>query len=481
MPAKSTPRLSPSTLDQGQRGHRGRRACLLGWREFAWIFGVAVAVGCLVSSDRALASSACDEYERTEYRRVGSAAFADELDGTCVEIEGQFLGEWTLVSMYKSAGIEIADRVFVAHRDVGFDRAQSGLTASELPPFPMSVPVARSEFVFRWKAGQGFRAHGLLRRYPGVGRPWMHLRVHSIEAIPTAAPPRSSLGALTDEQIKALKGIKELLDMGIITQTEFDERKASILTADPSAQTVGPSERESSAGTDELLEEDIEDGDLPGSADEPVKVGDGRAKDGRRLTPGVTEQEWQEKEGGIKGLSHLGGPVMLAGTGMFFVMGIMDSPDYDKNLDGDGDDGGDDLLRASTAFGLGAAWFEIGANLLAHRSEVSMGAPPKSLIPGFVGISLAGIGSIAWAGVQASWRTEHRGWTNEDSDRQIANTAASAVLQIAGLVVLMADTGATLRRVRHSVTTADSVHRRAPLFALFPTRGGVAGRLFTRW
>ena len=50
-----------------------------------------------------------------------------------------------------------------------------------------------------------------------------------LEALKLAADEKASSGTITDNAVNELKKLKELLDSGILTQEEFDERKKKML------------------------------------------------------------------------------------------------------------------------------------------------------------------------------------------------------------------------------------------------------------
>lgn len=84
----------------------------------------------------------------TDYRKLVSPATSSSYIGKEVLIRLRYLGEWTITSVYKAANIDLSDRVFLNHRSVDYSESNTapfGSSSSELPPFPISVSMNKSD------------------------------------------------------------------------------------------------------------------------------------------------------------------------------------------------------------------------------------------------------------------------------------------------------------------------------------------------
>ena len=109
-------------------------------------------------------------YEPVNYKKLASPSFMKEFTNKRVQFDAMFLDEWTLVDFYKTCKISTSDKVFIAHRPVGYVSSDMGLASSDAmaPPFPMSLPKSKSDVIYEMNRGDIFTVRGLTKKYDGV-------------------------------------------------------------------------------------------------------------------------------------------------------------------------------------------------------------------------------------------------------------------------------------------------------------------------
>ena len=151
-----------------------------------WLI-VVVLVGFLRPAQSEDAARSASDYQPAPYKKLCSAAFVDDYAGKKISFRAMFVGEWTIVQTYEHAGIKVADRVFLNHRDVAYKAADTGLGSSDamFPEFALSIPKSKSDVVYELQRGDIIEVRGRPEASDGIGKKSMHV---FIDEVTKAAP-----------------------------------------------------------------------------------------------------------------------------------------------------------------------------------------------------------------------------------------------------------------------------------------------------
>ena len=106
----------------------------------------------------------------SDYRDLANPQGGPQLIGRKVVFRSVFLGDWNLQAVYSQAGVPTGSRQFINHRSIYYAASTNGLggSDSEIPPFPISVPMGDLAQVRSLRHGDFILVTGVVRD-PGPG------------------------------------------------------------------------------------------------------------------------------------------------------------------------------------------------------------------------------------------------------------------------------------------------------------------------
>jgi len=125
-------------------------------------------------------------FSNAPYKKLASAAFVDDYAGKGIKVKAMFIGEWTLVQIVEQMGAKIKGRVFINTRSLDYKAAETGLGSSdnEIPDIVVSVPKAKSDWVYEYKRGDIIEITGVTEKIGGIARETsIHIKVISVKKV----------------------------------------------------------------------------------------------------------------------------------------------------------------------------------------------------------------------------------------------------------------------------------------------------------
>lgn len=123
-----------------------------------------------------------DAYQNAPYKKLCSESFIDEYAGKYIHFKAMFVGEWTLTNLYTRSGIDIANKVFINHRDVSYKSQETGLGSSDAmtPEFALSISKDKSDIVYNSSRGDIIEVWGYAEKAGGFGKRQLNITATKI-------------------------------------------------------------------------------------------------------------------------------------------------------------------------------------------------------------------------------------------------------------------------------------------------------------
>ena len=117
-------------------------------------------------------------YESVSYKKLQSPTFNADYNQKGVRFNAMYRGEWTELGVY--IGLDSKGKIYLNHRDTDYTTTAGPFNAtsdSEIPPFILSIPKEKADFIYSLKPGTIITIEGRAAHRGGWGADYAKFKV----------------------------------------------------------------------------------------------------------------------------------------------------------------------------------------------------------------------------------------------------------------------------------------------------------------